>query len=210
MLLDLVVKSVNEFQHDCLKLCEKHYPTVHNHGMSKHHLALAFARRMQNTLGHFGHESSVQPLETSESNDLPHHYRVSSNIGTVWVISHHLVSASYGCRQKLLQHIAQWQSEYSYAIQPSDLLFIVSDHWIGRSRTSRELFHWWMGEFPQDVDEYRRQGVQLFESRDQFQPALEDHFGISPCYIKFGHPLQRTVDKASVKKYLQLYAVIQW
>ncbi|MEF1306026.1 hypothetical protein QTO17_29590, partial [Vibrio owensii] len=162
MLLDLVIQSVNDFQDDCLKLCEKHYPAVHNQGMSEHHLGLAFARRMEHTFRHFGHSSTIKPIEVLDAPDLPHHYRISSEIGTVWVLSHHLVSAGNSCRENLLSSITEWQSEYGYALQPNDLLFLVSDHWISRSKTSRELLHWWMGELPEPINEYTEQGITLF------------------------------------------------
>lgn len=126
MLLDLVIQSVNDFQDDCLKLCEKHYPAVHNQGMSEHHLGLAFSRRMEHTFRHFGYNSIVRPIEVLDAPDLPHHYRISSEIGTVWVLSHHMVSAGKSCRENLLSSTTEWQSEYGYALQPNDLLFLFA------------------------------------------------------------------------------------
>ncbi|EPP5333276.1 hypothetical protein ACUSRQ_002474 [Vibrio harveyi] len=210
MLLDLVIQSVNDFQDDCLKLCEKHYPAVHNQGMSEHHLGLAFARRMEHTFRHFGYSSIIKPIEVLDAPDLPHHYRISSEIGTVWVLSHHMVSAGNSCRENLLSSITEWQSEYGYALQPNDLLFLVSDHWISRSKTSRELLHWWMGELPEPINEYTEQGITLFTSESQLTHSLDTRFGISPCYIKFGHPLRRSNKQQLIRKYLQLYAVLQW
>ncbi|KGK19319.1 hypothetical protein [Vibrio navarrensis] len=210
MLLDLVIKSVNNFQDDCLKLCEKHYPAVHNHGMNEHHLALAFARRMQNTFRLFNHESVIEALETVEQPDLPHQYRISSDIGTVWVLSHHMISAGKTCRDNLLASITEWQSEYGYAIQPNDLLFLVGDHWISRSKTSRELLYWWMGALPDQVTEYSEQGISLYTCESQFTQSLEGRFNISPCYLKFGHPLRRAKNQQMIRKYIQFYAVLQW
>lgn len=210
MLLDLVIRSINEFQVDCLKLCERHYPTVHNQGMSEHHLSLAYTRRMQNTLNNFGHESVVQALEMIGSPDPAHHYRISSPEGTVWVLTHHMISAGKTCRENLLADITEWQAEYGYAIQPNDLLLLISDHWISRSKKSRELLHWWMGELPDQIDEYSEQGITLYESDSQLTQCLDHRFNISPCYIKFGHPLQRSQNKQLVRKYIQLYAVLQW
>ncbi|HAS6347136.1 hypothetical protein LZU85_04125 [Vibrio sp. IRLE0018] len=210
MLLDLVIKSVNNFQDDCLKLCEKHYPAVHNQGMSEHHLALAFARRMQNTFKQFQHESVIEPLETLEASELPHQYRVTSDVGTVWVLSHHMVSPGKTCRDNLLTDVTEWQSEYGFAIQPNDLLFLIGDHWISRSKTSRELLHWWMGELPDQINAYSEQGISLYTCDTQLTQALESRFNISPCYLKYGHPLRRTSTKQMVRKYIQFYAVLQW
>ncbi|CAM2794598.1 hypothetical protein QTO01_12535 [Vibrio mytili] len=210
MLLDLVIQSVNDFQEDCLKLCEKNYPAVHNQGMSEHHLGLAFSRRMQHTFQHFGHLCTIKPLEVLNAPDLPHHYRISSEIGTVWVLSHHMVSAGKSCRDNLLNSITEWQTEYGYALQPNDLLFLVCDHWISRSKTSRELLHWWMGELPEPIDEYTEQGITLYKSESLLTQSLNSRFGISPCYLKYGHPLRRSGKKVPVRKYLQLYSVLQW
>lgn len=210
MLLDLVIKSVNQFQDDCLKLCERHYPTVHNQGISEHHIGKAFARRMEHTFVSFNHTSNVSPLEMLSSGETPRHFRISSEIGTVWMISHHMVSAGKTCRKKLMLDIHNWQQEYGFAIQPNDLLIIVSDHWISRSKNSGELLHWWMGELPDQISDYSLQGITLRESDTQFADDLYSNFKISPCFIRFAHPLKRSGNQQLVRKYLQLYAVIQW
>ncbi|SYZ83320.1 Uncharacterised protein [Vibrio paracholerae] len=210
MLLDIVTQSVNEFQVDCLRLCEKHYPTIHNQGMSEHHLGLAFARRLARTLSEFGHPCEYTPIESIYQRDLPHHFRVSSDAGTVWILTHHLISAGKTGRVKLMRDISQWKQEYAYVIQPNDLLLLLSDHWMGRSRKSRELLHWWTGQLPDEMDEYHAQGIGLQESDSQLTQTLEHYYQISPCFIKFGHPLKRSKNQQLVRKYVQLYAVLQW
>lgn len=210
LLLDLVIQSVNDFQEDCLKICEKHYPTVHNQGMNEHHLGLTFARRMEHTLRQFGHSCEIKPIEVLNAPDLPHHYRITSEIGTVWAFSYHMISAGKPCREKMLASITEWQSEYGFALQPNDLLFLVCDHWISRSKTSRELLHWWVGELPEPINEYTEQGITLYTSESQLTQSLNTRFNITPCYIKFGHPLRRSSKQQLVRKYLQLYAVLQW
>ncbi|WP_367989891.1 hypothetical protein AB2S62_22010 [Vibrio sp. NTOU-M3] len=209
MLLDVLIQSVNEFQTDCMKLCEKHYPTIHNQGMSEHHLGLAFARRLARTLNEFGHTCDFAPMESLKSTDYPHHFRVSSDAGTVWVITSHLVSAGPTCRKKLFRAVGQWQQEYAYAIQPNDLLLLLTDHWISRSKQSRELLHWWTGQLPDEIDEYNAQGISLYESDSQLTYDLEKHFNVSPYYVKFTHPLKRSTNQSLVRKYIQLYSVIQ-
>ncbi|MGD8116628.1 hypothetical protein [Vibrio sp. Hep-1b-8] len=209
MLLDVLVQSVNEFQADCMALCEKHYPTIHNKGMNEHHLGLAFARRLSRTLNEFGHDYDYKSLDTVNNIDLPHHYRVSSEIGTVWILTSHLVSAGPSCRKKLFKTIAHWQEEYGYAVQPNDLLLLLTDHWITRSKQSRELLHWWTGQLPDEIDEYRVQGITLYESESLLAQSLEQHFSLSPYFVKFTHPLKRATDKQLVRKYIQLYSVIQ-
>ncbi|SJL83874.1 hypothetical protein [Vibrio palustris] len=210
MLLDIVTQSVNEFQVDCLKLCEKHYPSIHNQGMSNHHLGMAFSRRLARTLVEFGHSCHFDAIESANRHDQPHHYRVSSDIGTVWIITHHMASASVACRNKLMREIAVWKEEYGYGLQPNDLLLILTDHWISRSHNSRELLHWWTGQLPDELDEYKTQGITLYESESQMTQTLDTMFHIRPCYLKYGHPLKRSRNQQLVRKYIQLYAVLQW
>lgn len=210
MLLDIVTQSVNEFQTDCLKLCEKHYPTIHNKGMSEHHLGLAFARRLSRNLSEFGHACEYDTIESIYHGETPHHFRISSEIGTVWLLTHHLVSAGKTNRDKFMRDISLWKNEYAFAIQPNDLLILLTDHWISRSHKSRELLHWWTGELPDEIDEYIAQGITLYESDSLLTQALEKHYQISPCYIKYGHPLKSSKNQQLVRKYIQLYAVLQW
>lgn len=211
MLLDLVIQSVNEFQADCLKFCERHYPTIHNQGMTEHHLALAFTRRLARTLTEFGHNTHHCAINLiADMSDEPNSYRVTSDMGTVWIISHHLVSAGKASQEKLVKSIAAWQQEYGFAIQPNDLLLIVSDHWITRSTHSRGLLYWWTGQLPDQLDEYIAQGITLFESSSQLSTLLENHYQISPCFVKYLHPLKHSRDQSLVRKYIQLFAVMQW
>jgi hypothetical protein len=210
LLLDILIQSVNEFQSDCLKLCEKHYPTIHNRGMSEHHLSKAFSRRLSRTLVEFGHPCEYTPLELNVQRELPHHFRVTSDIGTVWILTHHLVSAGKICRDKLMRDVTIWKEEYGYAIQPSDLLLLLADHWISRDVQSRGLLHWWTGRMPDEIDEYNAQGITLYKSDSLLSQNLETYHGGTPCYIKYGHPLRRSRDQQLVRKYIQLYAVLQW
>ncbi len=146
MLLDVLVQSVNEFQSDCMALCEKHYPTIHNQGINGNHLGVAFSRRLSRTLEDFGHEFNYSALESNAAKDPYTHFRVSSEVGTVWIITSHMTSAGKVCRSKLLAQVGVWRQEYGYAIQPNDLLLLITDHWISRSKQSRELLHWWTGQ----------------------------------------------------------------
>ncbi|NRF60732.1 hypothetical protein [Vibrio coralliilyticus] len=209
MLLDVLIQSVNEFQADCMKLCEKHYPTIHNKGMNEHHLSLAFSRRLSRTLTEFGHHCEYVALESHSNTEQPHHYRVTSDAGTVWILSSHLLSAGSNCRQKLFKAVTNWQEEYAFAIQPNDLLLLISDHWISRNKQSRELLHWWTGQLPDEIDQYKLQGISLYESESQLACSLEQHFGLSPYFVKFTHPLRRSTDQQLVRKYIQLYSVVQ-
>ncbi|MDR9827982.1 hypothetical protein RCJ22_20530 [Vibrio sp. FNV 38] len=209
MLSDILIQSIGQFQQDCLKLCERNYPAIHNRGITEHHMGLAFTRRLASVLNGFGHLSHVQPLEMLPKRDLPHHYRVSCELGSVWIITQHMINASNINRTKLMKDIAQWKSEFGYAVQPNDMLLVLSDHWLTRSQSSRELIHWWTGVMPDDISAYQAQGIGLYESHSQLSQALEQYFSMSPYYLKIAHPLKRVNDEELVRKYVQLYAVIE-
>ena len=209
MLLDVLVQSVNDFQADCMALCEKHYPTIHNQGISGNHLGVAFSRRLSRTLEGSGHAFNYSALESMADKEPDTNFRVSSEVGTVWIITSHMTSAGKNCRDKLLDQVGVWKQEFGYAIQPNDLLLLLSDHWISRSKQSRELLHWWTGQLPDEIDEYSAQGISLFTSDSLLSQTLDDHYKLSPYYIKYSHPIKHSKNQQLVRKYIQLYAVVQ-
>ncbi|MFA0440294.1 hypothetical protein BCU70_19210 [Vibrio sp. 10N.286.49.C2] len=209
MLLDVVVHSLNQFQDDCLNLCAHHYPAVHNKGMTEHHLGLAFVKRLVSNQSTEQQHCEFAPIEMRRQSDAPQHYRVSSSQGTVWVLTHHFVNASPSSRALLFEKIQEWQLEYSYAIQPHDLLVLIADHWINRNIFSREIIHWWTHQLPEDCELYAQQGVRLTESTDYLRQNLLARNRLTPRYIHYSHPIKRTLQRDSLKKYVQLYAIIQ-
>lgn len=209
-MLDLVVKSIHDFQSDCANLLERDYPAVHNQGMSDQHLGLAFTRRISATLQKFGHPSHYFSLESIKNQGSEHNFGITSELGTIWLISHHVLGTGTACKKNLLNDIHEWKAEYAFATQPNDLLVIVSDHWINRNKQSKELIHWWMGVLPDSLDQYRKQGITLNESESQFSHELLTHFDTAPCLLTYSHPLsRRTSTKSNVQKYVQLYAAVE-
>ncbi|CAM3833319.1 hypothetical protein VA7868_03216 [Vibrio aerogenes CECT 7868] len=209
MLLDILIQSVNEFQSDCMALCNKHYPAIHNQGMTEHHLGKAFSRRLERTLVEFGHTCESHPVELHIAAELPHHFRVSSDIGTVWILTHHMVSANKASKDKIFRDITLWKNEYGYAIQPTDILLLLADHWMTRDSKSRELLYWWTGKLPDEMDAYNAQGIALHKSDSKLLKSLESIHDFTPCYIKYTHPLKRSKDQQLVRRYIQLYTVLQ-
>lgn len=209
MLLDVLIQSVNEFQTDCIKLCQEHFPTIHDKGMSQHHLSLAFSQRLSHTLTEFGHDCEYVALDFNTNLHPIHYYRVTSDVGTIWVLTSHLATGGNMCRKRFIHAINHWQEEYSFAIQPNDLLLLIGDHWFSRNKLSRELLHWWTGQLPDDVEQYKVQGVKLSEGSTLLSNLLEDCFSLSPYFVKCTHPLQRSLDKMAVRKYVQLYCIAQ-
>ncbi|MCZ8489603.1 hypothetical protein O9992_28320 [Vibrio lentus] len=67
------------------------------------------------------------------------------------MINHHMVSAEKLHRRMMLD-IHNWRWQYWICHSANDVLIIVSDHWISRSKNGSELLHWWMGELPNEDD----------------------------------------------------------
>ncbi len=210
MLKDIVTKSIQEFQYDCLELCKNHYPTVHNKGMSEQHLAKTFLRRMHANLKRYELPFSSTALETATEIDIETQFRVSTSQGTVWLLSQHLLNAGSGHRNKLLKQLSALQLDNAFAIQPNDLMVILCDHWISKSCTSRQLLNWWLGESPANIDDYSKAGLALEPSNHHFVTLLDKHYNLSPCYLTHAHPLLHKQTQQPVLKYLQLYAIVEW
>jgi hypothetical protein len=208
LLQDIVVHSIRNFQADCQKLCHQHYPAVHNGGMTEHHLGLAFARRLSASFISLGHEATLAPLDSKSDSASSCNYRVSSPLGTIWIITHHFINANSASKERLFTHLQQWQAENHYAIQSKDILVVVADHWINRCAQSRGLIHWWQNTLPPDLDCYVRQGVKLIEADHSLSGSLRNRLAMTPSYINFTHPLKRTANQDPVLKYVQLFAII--
>ena len=206
----MVIKNIDDFQADCLLLSEKNYPTIHNQGMTEHHLALTFTRRMCDSLKSQGYNPKYNSVSTIKSPNQPHHYKISSEEGSIWVFSNHMLNGGTVCRNTLLNEIEKWRVEYDYAISENDLLVLISDHLFTRSQQSRELLYWWMGALPENISDYKQQGITLHPSDATFVQSLESTFSIIPQVLRYEHPLQRLSDKKPSRKYIQFFAILQW
>ncbi|MFC5079762.1 hypothetical protein VTH8203_04489 [Vibrio thalassae] len=209
MLQDIVVHSIRSFQSDCQKLCHQHYPAVHNGGMAEQHLGLAFSRRLAASFSHFGQSASITALDSKNDSKSSTDYRISSSMGSIWVITHHFVNANVATKERLLTHLQQWQAENCYAVQHKDIVVIIADHWINRCSHSRGIIHWWQNSLPADLDSYARQGVKLLYADSCLSDLLRNRLKMTPTYIHYTHPLQRTISQEPVLKYTQLFAIIQ-
>lgn len=208
MLQPFVIRSIDNFTTDCQHLCVKHYPAIHNQGMTAHHLGLAFAKRLCADLKNNGHQCEHMALEVTQPIEQPNHYRVSCAFGTVWIITHHFINGNAPSRQQLLTHISDWQAEYNYSIGPSDLLLVVADHWINRHKQSREMIHWWHSCQPENLSSYQQQGIKLAPSEITFSKQLTQRCKLSPHFCHYTHPLRSPMTQKTVLRYVQFFAII--
>jgi hypothetical protein len=209
LLLDIVNQSINEFQWDCLTFNEQHYPTVHNQGMSDHHLASAFTRRLLRTFITRGYnEAYSMAVHVDRTKMGTSHYQVSCGLGTVWLLSHNMGNAGTASREKLINHVVSWHQSSSTSVKTNDVLLIVADHWLNRSLHSRQLLPWWLGQLPEPLDQYLAQGIKLSACATSLNDSIQQRLGITPHLLKCTHPLVNTQTVQTIRKYAQLYCVI--
>ncbi|WP_064609012.1 hypothetical protein [Photobacterium sp. J15] len=203
MVRDLLSVSINQFQSDCLQLCEHHYPTVHNRGMREYHMGKALCRRIISTMKQAdinatlvkspSEENQEQPVFTIET---PHFY--------ILVIAHRLDSANLGRREALLQSISA-ACKQTDTDKPQHLL-VISDHWFDRSKASKEIPAWWLGHLPANSDEYIADGIRLQDCAHSLPKSLEQKCALSGGFHEVHHPLKRHGNGKVVHRYLLLTA----
>jgi hypothetical protein len=196
------------FEDDCALICDKHYPTVHNRGMLETHLGTAITRRLSSTLSTSSVEHSVAPfIEASQCPDHPI-YRIVLASSSVWVVARRMVSANYSCRNSVIRQLKSLRNEFSVCFSNSDLIVVVADHWYDRSKASKELYDWWVGELPDNVDEYIQEGINLNKASTHFIDELTQLELFSIHSIAATHPLSRLSDNKKVKKYSLYYCLL--
>jgi hypothetical protein len=208
MLLDTIIQSFERFQIDCQTLCRQHYPAVHNGGLTEHHLATAFARRLKTDIEKHAASVAIVPLDHIDSEPLPNAYRIVSPYGCIWVLAHHFVNGNQTSRGKLISLVQQWQVECRTALDKNDLLVVLADHWLSRCHQSRSLISWWCDELPEAPSQYLKEGVKLIGSNTSMRQELFQRYQLSPNYVAYAHPLTKLCSDEHVMKYVQLYAVI--
>ncbi|MFD2178095.1 hypothetical protein [Veronia pacifica] len=205
MLDDVISQSLEGFKADCRKLCENHYPTIHNRGMRDIHLGKALSRRIVSTLSAGGHYASLVQLETAEHIRLPI-FHINGGQYQLYVIGHRMVSPGAGCRHALITDI-QWSLEKLELSSDADFrLLLVSDHWFDRTMASKTLPSWWLGNMPVDLEAYQSQGIKLQLSDGSLSKDIEHQCSLDNGNFKLFHPLKRLKDNEVIYKYMLMSA----
>ncbi|MGF1759533.1 hypothetical protein L4D76_16620 [Photobacterium sagamiensis] len=203
MVSDLLAVSIQQFQDDCLQLCEQHYPTVHNRGMRENHLGKALCRRILATFQQAG--LNVELQQSDDDNDLPQPiFSISSDDFTIWIIAHHLLSANLARREALVETIDTVMKKYEP--NKSNHLLLVADHWFDRSKASKEIPAWWLGQVPENLDDYRLDGIRLLDTPRTLPKSISERYSFTEGQLQLHHPLKRSGDKRVVHKYIVLTA----
>lgn len=205
MISDLLSVSIQQFKADCLQLCEQHYPTVHNRGMRGDHLGKALCRRIVATLSQADIPARLQVVEQEGKADQPI-FRLETPQFTLWVVAHRLVSANLARRESLVAAVDSVKSACQAHSHPHYLI-LVADHWFDRSKASKELPAWWLGQLPENIDDYQADGIRLLDSAQSFPETLAQRLHIMDGTHQIHHPLKRHSDGKTVHRYLLLTAV---
>ncbi|MPW37870.1 hypothetical protein [Vibrio sp. B1Z05] len=211
MLKDIVIQALKAVQNDCLSLSKQHYPTVHNRGISNHHLTSLVERRLQKTAQIFGSSIVIEPIDTSKNSHAHNtvYRRITMQYGSVWLFPYSIKTANKVFKSHLFTTLATWRSEFSYAIQPNDCVVLVCDHWLNRINTSQQLIDWWHNRLPDDLSDYTQRGIHLAPSQAPKLDHMMQELRLQPCYKTHTHPLKRQEDGSFVKRYVHLYAIFE-
>ncbi|MBL4829958.1 MAG: hypothetical protein JKY55_08765 [Aliivibrio sp.] len=176
--------------------------------MLETHLGTAITRRLCSTLAASSIQHSLAPfIEASQCQDHPI-YRIVLANSSIWVITRRMVSANYSCRNSVIKQLKNLVSEFSVCFSSNDLILVVADHWYDRSKASKELYDWWVGDIPDNVEEYRKDGINLIKASTHLIDELKqlNLFGINQVSVT--HPLSRLNDNQKVKKYSLYYCLL--
>lgn len=204
MFSDLLATSVEQFAHDCMLLCAKHYPIIHSRGLQEAHLAKILCRRIQVNCQHAELPVILTPLENKPFISQVV-YRLQHKHITVWVIAHHFISANKARRQALLNTI-DWLHQHREA-GGEHYLMIVSDHWFDRSKASKQLPAWWLGHLPEQAQAYTNAGIKLEPCDNSLAASLYQRFGYTQGQLALHHPFKRVDNQTAVLRYVSLTAI---
>ncbi|MGR5148087.1 hypothetical protein ACQKP8_16265 [Photobacterium alginatilyticum] len=203
---DLLSVSIHQFKADCLQLCEQHYPTVHNRGMRGNHLGKTLCRRIMSTLNKADIPAELHQCHQDDTFEQPI-FRIETAEFNLWIIAHRLVSANLARREALVQSVNTACQQIDENKQHH--LLIVSDHWFDRSKASKEIPAWWLGQLPVNVNDYLADGIRLQECANTLPHSLQHQYLLSGGHHQIHHPLKRNGSDKTVHRYLLLTAYYQ-
>ncbi|WP_299022027.1 hypothetical protein [uncultured Photobacterium sp.] len=203
MVSDLLSVSIHHFQSDCLQLCEHHYPTVHNRGMREYHMGRALCRRIISTLNQADIPAKLQLCPSEEEHDQTV-FAIETPQFIIWLVAHRLDSANLARRDALLQLINTAVKQT--ASNKQHHLLIVSDHWFDRSKASKEIPAWWLGQLPDNCNEYLADGIRLQACAHTLPQSLKQKYSLTEGLHEVHHPLKRHSNGKVVHRYILLTA----
>lgn len=203
LISELVAVSIEQFQADCLQLCTQHYPTVHNRGMRDRHLGRLMCRRILATLEKKGITATLEQVECDDVM-MPPVFLIRTSEATLWVIAHRLQSANLARRSTLFQAIGLTLKQLTDS--GDHHLLLLSDHWFDRSKASKQLPSWWLGQMPDNIQGYLQDGIKLLPSELSLSGQLQTQFELSQGVTQLHHPLKRLHTNTTLHRYAVMTA----
>ncbi|GHA33422.1 hypothetical protein ACFFLZ_05795 [Photobacterium aphoticum] len=200
MVSDFLSTSIEQFQSDCMQLCEQHYPTVHNRGMRENHLGKALCRRILHTLSDANIQATITQCQNEDKLSQPV-FHIQTSSFSVWVIAHRLLSANLARRQALINTIKETKERLT-GDHPHHLV-LVADHWFDRSKASKEIPAWWLGQLPRNAVDYLNDGIRL-QAVEIGLPEQLAALSLTEGHHALHHPLRRDNHQKTVYKYILL------
>ncbi|CAQ81351.1 hypothetical protein VSAL_II0597 [Aliivibrio salmonicida LFI1238] len=212
LLLDqLFTECLESFKYDYKTLCEHHYPTIHNRGMSPVHLSAAFNRRLLSVLKKNENPENSQ-LHIIQAEAYRYICSLDTNKGhsdnkKLWLLYPQFLNAKTEAKSQISASI-EFLFE-SHEIQQLDYICIICDHWFDRTTSSKELYYWWKGLLPKQETDYESQGIHNLISKTTLNSTLESRFNLSCVSNHIIHPLESNSRQCELLKYLLCTAVFQ-
>ncbi|MDV5170030.1 hypothetical protein [Photobacterium rosenbergii] len=157
------------------------------------------------TLQQANHNAHFSQHKNDEQISLPV-FVIDTTEFTIAVIAHRLLSANKACRNGLISGIAKVKSTLS--LSKPTYIVVVADHWFDRSKASKEIPAWWLGQLPDNTDDYAKDGIKLVDSAEHIANQLLNQHQVSDGEYHLHHPLKRESNSKTVHKYLLLSAFI--
>ncbi|MDD9175905.1 hypothetical protein ERW49_12080 [Aliivibrio finisterrensis] len=207
MLESLFINSLSAFGDDYKALCQHHYPTIHNRGMSPAHLSAAFQRRLLALVKQECTDVECSMHSYDTNHDLYIYTVVIENKKT-WLIYPQFLNAKTEAKDQIFSAIKQLVKESK--IKRSDHLAILCDHWYDRTRSSKTLYHWWTGNLPEVGISFNHQGIHnlIPEDNDDLAIIIQKKFQLACINRSIFHPLE-TTNKHALLKYFLCFALFE-
>lgn len=173
--------------------------------MRENHLGKALCRRIMATLQQAELDAHFSQLKNDDQISQPL-FVIETSDFAIAVIAHRLLSANKACRAGLVSTIANVKGTLS--LSKPTYIVVVADHWFDRSKASKEIPAWWLGQLPTNTSDYAGDGIKLMESADNIASQLDKEHQVTSGQYHLHHPLKRESNNKTVHKYLLLSAFI--
>ncbi|WP_413111839.1 hypothetical protein [Thaumasiovibrio sp. DFM-14] len=133
-------------------------------------------------------------------------YSITCNNTTIWLVSHQMISANKANRDAMFEQLQRIKplingDQHHY-------ILLTADHWFNRSMASKQLPAWWLGELPQNLADYFRQGIKLQQCKSSLAEQLLKQFEWTAVTQHIRHPLPHKESNEAARRYMLFTTII--